>query len=83
MDKGKGGNEETLNKWATETAAGEAHFRWGTSGDYARCVVFMLGKGLTDHEAHGHCRNLHVRATGAEPGHAPGEKFGGGSRKSS
>lgn len=54
--------------------------RWGHDGDFDRCVLEIqkaVVKGgnapLPDHEIKGLCRNLHVRATGAEPGHAPGE----------
>lgn len=44
---------------------------WGTPGDFDRCVAEV-----TPHlggKAAGYCSNLHVRATGFRPGHAPGE----------
>jgi len=44
---------------------------WGTPGDFDRCVAET-----TPHlggKAAGYCSNLHVRATGFRPGHAPGE----------
>ncbi|MDI3315873.1 MAG: hypothetical protein QJR12_16835 [Mycobacterium sp.] len=62
------GNEEALNHWATETAAGEAHFAWGTPGDFDRCVAFHERKGLSPEVAKGHCANLHHRALGVWPG---------------
>lgn len=68
MAKGKG-NQEALDHWATETAGGEAHFAWGTPGDFDRCVVFHEGKGLSKDVAEGHCANLHHRALGVWPGH--------------
>lgn len=67
-------NTERLKRWATE-GPGAAHFRWGEDGDFDRCVAFF-----TEHTTmssgmiHGYCSNLHVRATGARPGHAPGEQ---------
>jgi hypothetical protein len=70
------GNEEALDHWATETAGGEAHFAWGTPGDFDRCVVFHEGKGLSPDVAKGHCANLHHRALGVWPGreHKKGEE---------
>ena len=76
MAKGGKGHIETLNHWATETAGGEAHFAWGTSGDFDRCVAFHKEKaGLSDRVAKGHCANLHHRALGVWPGqeHKKGE----------
>lgn len=62
------GSIEALNHWATETAGGEAHFAWGTPGDFDRCVAFHKGKGLSAEVAKGHCANLHHRALGVWPG---------------
>jgi len=62
------GNQEALDHWATETAGGEAHFAWGTAGDFGRCVTFHEGKGLSPDVAKGHCANLHHRALGVWPG---------------
>lgn len=49
---------------------------WGVDGDFDRCVVAITkavnGK-LSESAIKGLCSNLHVRATGARPGHAPGE----------
>lgn len=70
MAKGGKGNQEALDHWATETAGGEAHFAWGTPGDFDRCVAFHKEKaGLSDRVAKGHCANLHHRALGVWPGH--------------
>jgi hypothetical protein len=59
---------------------GAALIRWGTDGDFDRCRVAINekvtkhgGKPLPDHEISGLCAKLHKRATGATPGHAPGE----------
>lgn len=67
-----------MRYWAE--GKGAALIEWGRDGDFDRCVrhiqeaVVNGGKPpLPDHEIKGLCRNLHVRATGAEPGHAPGE----------
>jgi hypothetical protein len=48
------------------TGAGARKIRWGTSGDYTRCV-----KHLTKYmgpRARGYCANLHHRNTGMWPG---------------
>ena len=62
------------------TGEGAAKIRWGTPGDFDRCVRLIQeavtkggGKPLPDHEIKGLCSNLHQEATGARPGHAPGE----------
>lgn len=53
---------------------GAAKIGWGTPGDYDRCLTH-LGKYVHgSHELHGLCANLHHEATGAWPGHAPGEQ---------
>jgi len=49
-------------------------------GDFDRCVRELsryVGPGIVK----GLCSNLHVRATGARPGHAPGEKHDKGKGK--
>lgn len=50
-----------------------AKIRWGVPGDFARCEA-ELGKYVEPEVVKGLCSNLHVRATGARPGHAPGEQ---------
>lgn len=62
---------------------GAAKIRWGQPGDFDRCrtaineaIVKKGGKPLPDHVINGLCAKLHKRATGATPGHAPGEQAG-------
>jgi hypothetical protein len=50
---------------------GAAKIGWGTPGDYDKCLV-ELGKYVSPGIVHGLCANLHKRATGGWPGHAPG-----------
>lgn len=61
--------------------AGSAEIAWGTPGDFMRCVKLINAKieehgnkPLPDHEIKGLCNILHRKATGAAPGHAPGEQ---------
>jgi len=58
-----------MEYWAH--GAGAAKIRWGVPGDFDRCVV-ELGKYVSPGIVKGLCSNLHQRATGARPGHAPG-----------
>jgi HK97 family phage prohead protease len=53
---------------------------WGTDGDFARCEA-ELGKYVPAKELKGYCANLHVLATGARPGHVPGESGGRSDRE--
>jgi hypothetical protein len=66
-----------MTYWAE--GEGAAKIRWGVPGDFDRCrrliqeAVTKGGKaplrpGMID----GLCANLHRRATGGNPGHAPG-----------
>jgi hypothetical protein len=60
-----------MRYWAE--GPGAAKIQWGVAGDFDRCVVELskhVGPGIVK----GLCSNLHVRATGARPGHAPGEE---------
>jgi len=50
---------------------GAAKIRWGVPGDFDRCVTH-LSKYVSPGIVKGLCSNLHKRATGARPGHAPG-----------
>jgi len=43
------------------------------NSDFDRCLV-ELGKYVGPGIVKGLCSNLHKRATGARPGHAPGEE---------
>lgn len=66
---------------------GAAEIGWGTDGDFDRCIVAVQqavtkggNKPLGDYMIKGLCANLHKEATGAWPGHAPGETGGPGHR---
>jgi hypothetical protein len=61
--------ERLMKYWAE--GAGAAKVRWGVPGDFDRCVV-ELGKYVGPGVVKGLCANLHKRATGGWPGHAPG-----------
>lgn len=63
--------ERLMTYWAH--GPGSAKIAWGTRGDFDRCVV-ELGKYVSPSVVKGICSNLHARATGARPGHAPGEE---------
>ncbi len=63
---------QRLRAWAVGPE-GQAKFRWGTSGDFDRCRKFYADK-MPLHMIPGWCARLHKLATGAAPGHAPGEK---------
>jgi hypothetical protein len=65
------GDTETLMSYWAE-GAGADKINWGTDGDFDRCKE-ELGKYVDDSMLDGLCANLHMRATGASPGHAPGE----------
>ena len=67
--------ERLMEYWAH--GEGAAKIRWGVAGDFARCEA-ELGKYVSPAIVKGLCSNLHVRATGARPGHAPGETDGHG-----
>lgn len=61
--------QRLMEYWAH--GEGAAKIRWGVPGDFDRCVTH-LGKYVSPGVVKGLCSNLHVRATGARPGHAPG-----------
>ena len=63
--------ERLMRYWAE--GAGAAKIGWGTDGDFDRCRL-NLGRYVQPGEVDGLCANLHHRATGARPGHAPGEQ---------
>lgn len=60
---GDGGAENLKEYWTH--GAGAAKIRWGTPGDFNRCVTH-LQKYVTDPE--GLCNVLHRRALGRPPG---------------
>lgn len=61
--------ERLMHYWAE--GPGRAKINWGVPGDFDRCVV-QLGKYVGPDIVKGLCANLHHRATGGWPGHAPG-----------
>lgn len=69
--------ERLKRYWAH--GAGAARIRWGVPGDFDRCRV-ELAKYLPPGEVDGYCADRHHDATGAWPGHAPGETDGHGNR---
>jgi hypothetical protein len=62
--------ERLMEYWSH--GKGAAKIDWGVDGDFARCET-ELGKYVSPAVLKGLCANLHHRATGAWPGHAPGE----------
>ena len=61
----KKGNSRTLRRY-WQTGKGSAKIRWGTPGDFTRCVKQTrkyLGPG-----AKGYCALMHKRMTGTWPG---------------
>lgn len=73
-----GSTERLVTYWAE--GAGALKIKWGIPGDFERCVHEIqsaITKGgrapLPDGEIKGLCSNLHKRATGGRPGHAPTE----------
>ena len=63
--------ERLMHYWAE--GAGAVKIGWGHDGDYDNCLA-ELGKYVDPGMLHGLCANLHKRATGASPGHAPAEE---------
>jgi hypothetical protein len=61
--------ERLMTYWAE--GEGAAKIRWGVPGDFDRCRA-ELGKYVGPGVLAGLCANLHHRATGGWPGHAPG-----------
>jgi phage head maturation protease len=68
--KGVPGSGEKLKEYWTK-GEGAAKIRWGTPGDFDRCVRH-LAKYIADPK--GYCSDMHQRATGFRPGHAPSEQ---------
>lgn len=82
-DAHPGGMPIQFKKYWLPGGAGGSAIAWGTGGDFYRCVNLINakieehgGKPLPDHEIKGLCAKLHKEATGATPGHAPGEQMG-------
>lgn len=58
-----------LIRWF-ERGEGAAKIRWGTKGDFMRCVR-IASKHMTPEQAKGFCNKRHVGATGSTPGQGP------------
>ena len=78
MAEGTGMPPQLLRYWTA--GAGGAKIAWGTPGDFDRCIANIQsevtdkgGAPLSDRVIKGLCATLHKVATGATPGHAPGE----------
>lgn len=75
-------NVERLKAYWAE-GEGAAKIGWGVPGDFDRCIA-QVQTAVTDggkpplppNMIKGLCAELHKRATGATPGHAPGEQAG-------
>jgi hypothetical protein len=61
--------DRLMEYWAH--GEGAAKIQWGVPGDFDRCVV-QLSKYVGPGTVKGLCANLHHKATGGWPGHAPG-----------
>ena len=73
-------NTERLMRYWAE-GPGAAKINWGVGGDFDRCRA-ELGKYVQDpHTLDGLCANLHHRATGGWPGHAPTEEAATAAKK--
>jgi 8-oxo-dGTP pyrophosphatase MutT (NUDIX family) len=70
-DRNRGG-AENLRKWYVE-GEGAVKIRWGTPGDFNRCVR-IAGKHMTPDHAKGYCALRHREATGTYPGDRNGHK---------
>jgi hypothetical protein len=74
---GTGLPPQLLTYWTA--GPGGARIAWGTPGDFDRCRTMVNAKvsedgaPLPDRVISGLCATLHKIATGATPGHAPGE----------
>ncbi|MER7905387.1 hypothetical protein ABZT07_20495 [Streptomyces sp. NPDC005317] len=70
----KGGSAEELRQYWTR-GEGAAKIRWGTPGDFDRCVKHL--EKYMPGQAEGYCNLLHKRATGIYPAtHAKQERGG-------
>lgn len=71
---GDGDASKLKRYWLTGTG-GTVKIRWGTPGDFTRCVKeldkYMPGR------AEGYCANLHKIATGQWPGEVKGKNPNG------
>jgi hypothetical protein len=68
--KDHGNTARLMEYWSH--GEGAAKIGWGSEGDFKRCEA-ELGKYVSPGIVAGLCSNLHQRATGYRPGHAPSE----------
>lgn len=78
MAAGTGLPPQLIRYWTA--GAGAAKIGWGTPGDFDRAIALIQaaitkdgGAPLSDRVIKGLVATLHKLATGATPGHAPGE----------
>jgi 2'-5' RNA ligase len=64
-DRNAGEAEQLRRYWTI--GAGGAKIRWGTEGDFTRCVRY-LSEHMTPENAKGYCANRHHEMTGMWPG---------------
>lgn len=64
------GNLAVLIRYWT-VGKGRARIRWGTGGDFNRCVR-ILSRYVPPAQVHGFCAKLHKRTTGKWPGRRGG-----------
>jgi hypothetical protein len=69
---GAQGTARLKTYWAR--GAGAKKIGWGKGGDFKRCETQLAKYVHNPKVLAGLCANLHHDATGAWPGHAPGEK---------
>jgi hypothetical protein len=69
--------ERLMRYWSE--GEGATKLQWGVTGDFNRCRV-ELSKYVGPSTVDGLCANLHKRATGFWPGHAPTEQTPGASK---
>lgn len=69
--KGNKGNIKPIMRWF-ERGEGAAKIRWGTSGDFMRCV-HLAEKHMDPLRARGFCNKRHTAVTGSAPGKGHGD----------
>lgn len=67
--KGNKGNIKPIMRWF-ERGEGAAKIRWGTKGDFMRCV-HLAEKHMNPEHARGFCNKRHRAVTGSAPGQGP------------
>lgn len=67
MDNPGGKGERALRRYWTTGAGGQIKIRWGTPGDWTRCVAH-LSEYVGEGQAKRMCANYHHAMTGMWPG---------------